>query len=254
MFPVWIIVDEGVDLVAQGRIIRVIESDQPLVLRVFRLRTARVLLHDLAIDLLRFLVMAELTLAIPGDQHHLGSHFFRDLVLALLVIGDRLCVLASLILEPEQTDRGDSTPASGFRHVASLLQKRGRLRDHCLIRISLFVLREIECDKSGPNRRVGLQRRLARLGSERFKLFQRIGFSPGGKKNGADREPRIVAKWIGIFDCDDLLIDIARLILFDRDFRGSALQNNGRRARVRMISLWLPRGEKAGAQTSNLCR
>ena len=53
---------------------------------------------------------------------------------------------------------------------------------------------------------------MLRLGSERFKLFQRIGFSAGGEKNGTDCEARIIAKWIGIFDCDNLLIDIARLI------------------------------------------
>ena len=76
-------------------IVGVVEADQALIARVFCLIAPGIFLDDLLINRLRFLQVTELALAVPGQQHHFGSHFLGHLILAPLIIGQRLRVLAA---------------------------------------------------------------------------------------------------------------------------------------------------------------
>ena len=93
------------------------------------------------------------------------------------------------------------------------MQQRGRFRGHCLVRFAFLSLCEIERDEAGAHRRLGLERRFARLAGERFELFQGIALAPGREKNRTGRKSRIVAERIRILNLDDLLINRARFIL-----------------------------------------
>ncbi len=89
---------ELVHLRRQPRSIGVVNVNEPLVTRVFRLFTIWIFRDDLTINRFRFGCVSELSLAVGREQHDFRASFFRNLLLHFFVIGEQLRVLTRLIL------------------------------------------------------------------------------------------------------------------------------------------------------------
>src|SRR5436190_5226849 len=90
--------------------------------------------------------MSELPLTICCKQQDLGLGGLGKLLQFFFVIGYQLCVLASLVLQPTQTDLRNRPEFSSLRKSATLLQQGSSPIGHCLITFAFVSLNKFECD------------------------------------------------------------------------------------------------------------
>ena len=179
--------------------------------------------------------MAKLAFTVCGEQQHFCLRSFRQLVQFLLIVGQQLRVLTSLVLQPAKTNLRDRTELSRVRQSAPLLKQRGGSVGHGLVHLAFVRLDKFERDQASTHRTLCFQCRFLPFVSQRFVLLQRIElFSPCGE-DGCRRDSCIFAIRIWIPGLGDLRVNISGFVFPAESFKAAGFKITRRKRHRRFL-------------------